>query len=262
MKTFLKVSILGLLIVLLAGYFIAAYAMGSVVKAGVNKVGPGITQSKVELAGANLSPLTGAGTLTGLAVGNPKGWSENNAFFLGKVSIDVEPMSVFGDTIVINEIVIDQPEFLYETKFVTSNIKDLLKNIEQYAGGGKEIGADKQEGAAKKFIVKKFRLTNGKATLGVGAAALPVPLPEVSLDDLGVKEGGITGGQLASAIMRDVLSKIVTATAGALGQLGGTAGNTSIEKTKEAARQLGDAVKGLFGKKPEPAPAPESPKKP
>lgn len=247
MKTFLKVSVLGLLVLVLAGYFVAAYAMGSVVKAGVNKVGPRITQSKVELDGANLSPLTGSGTLTGLAVGNPKGWSERNAFFLGKVAIDVEPSSVFGDTIVINEITIDQPEFLYETKFVSSNIKDLLKNIEQYAGGGKEIGAEK-EGPPKKFIVKKFRLTNGKATIGVSAAALPVPLPPISLDNLGVAEGGITGGQLAGAIMADVLRNIVTATAGALGQLGGTAGNTSVEKTKEAAKAAGDAIKKLFEK--------------
>jgi hypothetical protein len=248
MKTFLKVTVLGLLILLIAGYFVAAYAMGSVVKAGVNKVGPGITQSKVELAGASLSPLTGSGTLTGLAVGNPKGWSENNAFFLGKVSIDLEPASVFSDTIVINEVIIDQPEFLYETKFVTSNIKDLLKNIEEYAGAKKEIG--KEEGPPKKFIVKKFRLTNAKATLGVGVAALPVPLPEISLDNLGVAEGGITGSQVAAAVMKDVLAKIVTATAGALGQLGGTAGNTTIEKTKEAAQKVGDAVKDLFKKKP------------
>jgi hypothetical protein len=252
MKTFIKVSVLGLLIIALVGYFVVAYAMGSVVKAGVNNVGPKVTQTKVELAGAKLSPLTGSGTLTGLAVGNPQGWSENNAFFLGQVSLDVEPMSVFSDTIVINEVIIDQPEFLYETKFVSSNIKDLLKNIEQAMGANKEIGAEK-ESAPKKFIVKKLRLTNGKATIGVGAAALPVPLPEISLDDLGVKEGGITGAQLAGAVMRDVLSKIITATAGALGQLGGTAGNTSIEKTKEAAKAAGDAIRGLFQKKPEPA---------
>ncbi len=259
MKTFLKVSLLGLVVLLLVGYFVVAYSMGSVVKAGVNTVGPRITGSKVELAGAKISPLTGAGTLTGLAVGNPQGWSDRNAFSLGQVSIDLEPASVFKDTIVINEIVIDQPEFLYETKLVTSNIKDLLKNIEQYTGAKKEIG--KEEGPGKKFIVKKFRLTNGKATLGVGVAALPVPLPAISLDDLGVKEGGITGGQLAGAVMKNVLASIVNATAGALSQLGGTAGNTSIEKTKEAAKQAGDAIKGLFGKKPAPAPVPENPPK-
>ena len=254
MKTFLKLSVLGLLIVLIAGYFVLAYALGSIVKAGVNQVAPSITQSKVTLAGANISPLTGGGTLTGFTVGNPKGWSDANAFSLGKVAISVEPMSVFKDTIVINEIIIDQPEFLYETKFVSSNIKDLLNNIEQFAGGdSKDTG---KAGPAKKFIVKKFRLTNGKAALGVGSAALPVPLPPISLDDLGVSQGGFTSGQLAGAIMRSVLSSIVSGTANALGQLGGTAGNTTIEKTKEAAKATGDAIKGLFGKKPAPAPDP------
>jgi hypothetical protein len=249
MKTFLKVTVLGLLILLIAGYFVAAYAMGSVVKAGVNRVGPRITQSKVELSGANLSPLTGSGTLTSLAVGNPQGWSENNAFFLGKVSIKLEPRSVFRDTIVIDEIIIEQPEFLYETKFVSSNIKDLLKNIEGYTSTKKEIGADKEEGPPKKFIVKKLRLTNGKATIGLGGTALPVPLPEIALDNLGVAEGGITGSQVAALVMQDVLSKIVAATAGALGQLGGTTGSNSLEKTKEAAEKLGDAVKDIFKKK-------------
>jgi len=38
---------------------------------------------------------------------------------------------------VINELVIEQPEFLYETKIVSSNIGDLLKNIEQSMGARK-----------------------------------------------------------------------------------------------------------------------------
>lgn len=244
-KTFVVLG-LGALIVALVGYFAFAYFLGGLVKSGVNTFGPKLTQTKVELAGAQLSPLTGSGTLTGFKVGNPAGWSDRDAFYLGKVQMSIQPGSVFGDTIVINELVIDQPEFNYETKIVSSNIQELLKNIEASVGRGEQV-TDK-EGKPKKFIVKKFRLTNGKATLGVGAAALPVPLPPISLDDLGVRENGITAGQLAGAIMRDVLSKIVGATAGALGQLGGTAGATSLEKTKEAAKQLGDGIKGLFQK--------------
>jgi len=244
-KTFLVLG-LGLLILVLAGYFAVAYFLGGIVKSGVNTFGPKLTQSHVELAGAQLSPLTGSGTLTGLKVGNPPGWSPRDAFYLGKVQVRVQPGSVFGDTIVIDELLIDQPEFNYETKIVSSNIQDLLKNIESAVGRGEQV-TDK-EGKPKKFIVKKFRLTNAKATVGAGPTAVPVPLPPISLDDLGVKEGGLTGGQLAGAIMRDVLSKIVTAAAGALGQLGGTAGANSLEKTKEAAKQLGESVKGLFKK--------------
>ena len=55
---------------------------------------------------------------------------------LGKVHIDVKPFSIFGDHIVINEIIIDQPEFAYETKIIASNIGDLMKNIEAVTGGG------------------------------------------------------------------------------------------------------------------------------
>lgn len=245
-KPFLVLG-LGGLIVIIALYIGIAHFLGSVVQAGVNGFGPKLTQTKVVLAGASLSPLTGTGTLTGLAVGNPRGWSEGDAFALGKIHVDVEPFSIFGDHVVINEITIDEPVFNYETKIVTSNIKDLLKNIERFTGSGARTAGTK-EGKPIKFVVKKFRLTNAKATLGVGAAALPVPLPPVSLDDLGVAEGGLTADQLAGALMKNVLGSIVAGTANALGQTGGTAGAASLEKTKEAARQAGDALKNLFKK--------------
>lgn len=41
----------------------------------------------------------------------------------------VAPFFIFGDHIEIDEIIIDGPEFLYETRVFSSNIKDLLKNI-------------------------------------------------------------------------------------------------------------------------------------
>ncbi len=240
---------IGLVIVLLVGglYVGVAYFMGSIVKAGVNKMGPRLTQSKVELASANLSPLTGVGTLSGLSVGNPKGWSDGRAFYLGNVHVELEPRSVWGETIVINELTIDQPEFNYETKFISSNIKDLLNNIEAYTGKAEQPEA--KDGKPKKFIVKKFRLTNGKATLGVGPTAVPVPLPAISLDDLGVKEGGITGGQLAGAIMQDVLGSIVASTANMLGKVGSGVGAMGLEKTSEATKKAGETIKKLFGDK-------------
>lgn len=249
MMKFLKPAVLGLLGLLIAGYFVVAYALGSVVKSGVTNFGPKLTQTKVELASASLSPFTGSGTLSGLAVDNPRGWTEGRAFYLGKVSIDLEPMSVFGDHIVINELIIDQPEFAYETKIFSSNIKDLLENIEEFTGEGGKPAATK-EGKPIKFIVNKFRMTNAKATLGVGVAAVPVPVPPISLDNLGVAEGGITADQLATALMKNVLGSIVSGTASALGKVGSTSGATAVEKTKEAAKKAGESIKKLFDGKP------------
>lgn len=233
--------------ILVVAYIGLGFFLGSVVKTSVNAFGPKLTQTKVELKGAHISPFTGSGSLTGLSVGNPEGWSDNNALSLGKIHVDVQPFSIFGDHIVINEIIIDQPEFLYETKIIASNIKDLLKNIEEFAGDGGEEPTTKS-GKPIKFVVKKFRLTNGKARLGVGDAAIPLPLPPISMDNLGVKEGGITPDQLAGAVMQSVLGGIVSATGKAAAQVGATTGATASQAVGNAAKKTSEGIKKLFGK--------------
>lgn len=240
---------------LIAGGVVAALAvvvffclqifLGSVVKTGVNNFAPKITGTKVTLDGASISPVSGTGTLTGLYVGNPAGWASEKAFYLGKIHVDVAPFSILGDHIVVNEILIEQPEFVYETKLVASNIGDLLKNIEN-ATGAKDKAAQPtaKNGQPVKFEVKKFTLRDGKVTLGVSAAAISVPLPPIELSNLGTKEGGITPDQLAFAVMRSVTTSIVTASTKAIGQAAATGGAA----VGDAAKKGVDAVKGLFKK--------------
>jgi uncharacterized protein involved in outer membrane biogenesis len=246
MKKLLVYGGLAVLLLALVGYITLQFFLGSIVKAGVNRFAPTITQTKVELKGANISPLSGQGTLTGLTVGNPKGWTAENAFYLGNVHIDMQPFSVFRDHIVINEIVIDQPEFTYETKIVASNIGDLLKNIEQSTGDKTAATEPKaKNGQPIKFEVRHLKITNGKVTLGVGAAAIPLPMPPVELHDLGTKEGGITPNQLAFAVMQSVTTSVVAASTQAMTKVGGTSGAAAAE----AVKQTGEAIKNLFGGK-------------
>jgi uncharacterized protein involved in outer membrane biogenesis len=227
-------------------FFTLQVFLGSIVKTAVNNFAPKITGTKVTLDSASISPLSGAGTLTGLSVGNPTGWSAERAFYLGKVHVDVAPFSILGDHIVVNEIIIDQPEFTYETKIVASNIGDLMKSIEA-ATGSKDQAAQPtaKNGQPVKFEVRKFSLRNAKVTLGVGPAALTMPLPPLELTDLGTKDGGITPDQLVFAVMKNVSGSIVTASTKAIGQAGATAGAAAGNAVKNA----GEAVKGLFNKK-------------
>jgi hypothetical protein len=253
MKKVLGFSVVGLLVLAVVAYLVLQFFLGSIVKAGVNKFGPVMTQTKVELASASISPLSGSGTLSGLVVGNPKGWSEANLMSLGRVSVSLEPMSLFKDHIVINEIIVEQPEFLYETKLVASNVSDLLKNIEAAMGGNKAAEPQK-DGKPVKMVIKRFVLRDGKVTLGVGAAALPLPMPPIEITDIGTKEGGVTPAGVVFAVMRSVTTSIVTATTQALSKVSGTTGAAAAE----SAKQVGEAIKGLFGgsKKEQPAQPP------
>ncbi len=238
--------VLGILAGLAVVALIAStFFLGSIVKAGVNTVAPKITGTKVELAGARVSPLTGSGTLTGLFVGNPPGWQGDKAFYLGNISLKIDPMSLFRDHIIIDEIIINQPEFVYETKIVSSNIKELLEHIEAATGGP---ATTTEKGSAVKFVVKKFSMSNGTVSLGGGGSAITVPMPPLTMTDLGVKEGGITADQLAIAIMRNILGSVVGATTRAAGQIGSAGGAATIDAVSGAAQKAGQGIRNLFNK--------------
>ncbi|PTX92478.1 hypothetical protein [Opitutus sp. ER46] len=246
MKKILLIALGTVALLALVAYVTLQFFLGSIVKAGVNKFGPTITQTAVNLEGASISPLSGAGTLTGLTVANPAGWSPRNAFALGRVHVDMEPFSVFGDHIVINEIVIEAPEFSYETKIVSSNINDLLKNIEKSMGAQSGSQQPKaKNGQPLKLEIKKFVLRDGKVTLGVAGTAVTMPMPPIELTNLGTAEGGITPAAVTFAVMRSVTASVVTASTEALSKVGGTSGAAAAE----AAKQAGEAIKGWFGGK-------------
>ena len=242
MKKILGYSIVIVLVLGIGLYLTMQFFLGGIVKSAVNKFGPGITQTKVELQAANISPLSGVGTLTGLSVGNPAGWSQTDAFRLGKVHVNLEPLSLMKDRIEINELIIEEPEFFYETKVVASNVGDLLKNVEK-AIGSKEGEPKTSEGKPIKLVVKKLVLKNGRVIIGAGGQVVTVPLPPIDMADIGVKEGGVTPAQLGVAIMRHVTPTIVAASMQALTTGGGAAGAAAVE----GAKQIGGAIKGLFG---------------
>ncbi|MBC8010148.1 MAG: hypothetical protein H7067_08625 [Burkholderiales bacterium] len=226
MKKFLKVLavlfLLGVIAVAAVGFFF----IGPIVVKTVNTVGPKVTGTRVELASAKISPLIGGGTLSGLFVGNPEGWTQEKAFYLGTVRASVKPASLLSDCVVVNEVFIDAPEFVYEKRLMGgNNIDALIKQIETNMGGPTapttEPAADGEPAKPLKFIIKSFRLQNAKMSLIAGGQTITVPLPPLTITDLGVVEGGITADQVATAVLKRVSEQMIVAAAEALKNAGG-----------------------------------------
>jgi hypothetical protein len=219
MKIFLYV--IGSLVALaVIAFLIVAFMLGSIVKKGINHAGPQITQTSVVLEDAKISPFSGKGTLKGLTVGNPAGWTTPRAFYLGEVSIDLEPGSLTKDHIVINSIVIDRPEITFETKITSSNLQDLLKNIQQSSGASTPPSQPSPEGKPStpaedrkpvKLEVKSFRLQNAKVIVAGAGTTVPVEIPSLVLENLGTREGGLTPEQLAAAVLKEITAQVAQA---------------------------------------------------
>jgi len=224
----------GIFVLLAAAYLVLIFGCGSIVRSRLNAYLPRLTQTKVELTAAQLSPLSGTGTFLGLSVGNPKGWTAEEAFHLKSIHVEVVPSSIFSDHIVINEIDIDDPELVYESHLVSSNIGDLIKNIAKASHKPPGNGPTGQDGKRTTFVIRKLRLEKGHVKLGVGPTAVTLDLPATEFNNLG-SGAGVSAEELSLLIMRTIASDIVKGTAGELGK-----GVTGIGTV------AGDMLKGSF----------------
>jgi len=255
----IKKILLGLLllavIVIAAIYFVGSSVINKGVKSGVETYGPRVTQTDVTLAKVNISVFSGSGTLKGLIVGNPEGYKNENIFALGQIDLKVDTSTVFSDKIVIDKIIIKKPEISYETKFATSNVKQLLKNIEEFTGPSSGPDPEPDTGAKKQVVIKKLIIEDGTVYVGALGIGQTVPLPRIEMNNIGEDGDSMTMAEVAKLVLSKVLQSIGPAIAGAGDVLKGEGAAViqsvtegAVEKVDEAAKGVGDSIKGLFGK--------------
>src|SRR3989441_9729678 len=110
MKKLIIRGIVVLLVLLVLAVGVSIYFLGSIVKKGVETVGPRITRTEMKLDSATLSLLSGSGKLKGLFIGNPEGFKTESAIKAGSVSVSVVPGSVFSDKIHVTRVEVRAPE--------------------------------------------------------------------------------------------------------------------------------------------------------
>ncbi len=250
-----KVLLLLVLTALLGAYFFLGTLLGRGITAAVNKYGPPLTGTTVTLGAARLSPFTGAGSLGDLRVGNPSGFKTAKAFSVDQITVKVKPMSLLGDTIEVEEVIVRNPEFIFETTLLTSNLGTILANIEKNAGIEQRHPASTaaEADSAKKLIIRHFILEGAKANITAGKTVLTVPLATLELHDVGVAKGGVTPAEAAAEILPQVISMVTRTAVSTLGD------RDFRDKAVDFGTELGAAAEQLFNevtgkaqKKPQP----------
>ena len=226
MKTLLKI-VAGLAVVLIVLLVIGVLNLDRGIKAAVETVGPRLTKSEVTLADVDLSLKTGEGSLQGLVVGNPAGFSGANAFSLGEIFLSVEPGSITTDTIVINSIRIVAPEITYESGKSGTNLSQLQKNVSEAASGGgsASAGDESAEGEAKKLIVRDLKITGTKMRYVnplLDMKPVELALPDIQLTGIGERSNGATAAEVVRQVMVAINKNAANAAAnsGALKEAG------------------------------------------
>jgi len=209
--------------------------LDSLVKTAIEEAGSRVAGVKVSVADVKIAIKEGRGTIKGLTVANPKGFTSPTAISLGEVAVALDTGSITRNPVVITDVLVAAPQVTYELAAGGSNIDAIRKNVQSFAGGGKSEPAAK-DGASKKLVVDKLVVKDGKVSL-----ATPLPggkagasLPDIQLTNIGKASGGATAAEVAGQLL-DAISKT------ALKSVAGLGIDSVVQGAKGAA---GDAVKG------------------
>jgi hypothetical protein len=214
----------------------ASLWFGRGVKLAVERYAPGIVGAPVTVGAVILTPWSGRGSVTNLVIGNPPGYKGAHAVSVGSVEVKLELSSLASDTIVVESVVVRDPEIVYEVGSGGSNLSRLQKNAE--GAKGKSASDPAESGGGKSLFIKDLLVTGGQ--VGVSASALgsqsvKLPLPGVHLTNLGGK------GRSPAEAASEVLSAISASAGKAVAGLGGKALN---EAATQVMGRLGGLLKG------------------
>ena len=183
------------------------------VKRAIESRGPAITGTSVSVASVRISAIDGRGTLAGLVIGNPPGFSSPHAFRANVISVAVDPATLTADVPVIREIVIDAVDVTYENTGRGGNLETLQRNIGNAAQ--RDAPAERSKGDVRKaprryvidrILIRRARVSVLSPLLRGGAATFV--LPDIELRGLGSGGRGVTAAEAANQVVSAMAAKI------------------------------------------------------
>jgi uncharacterized protein involved in outer membrane biogenesis len=244
-----RVLLIGISIVVLAGIgalvFLAS-SLDSIVKQVIERTGSELTGTSVRLDSAEIDLGSGRGTLRGLRVANPEGFSSADVFSLGEITLEIDLGTLTQNPVVIRTVRIDAPEARVEVDAKgRTNVDVIRRHLEQAgsAGGGGESGGGGSSEATDtpRLRIQSFTFENGQVaadTSALGGKEKTQTLPTLSLRDV----GGASGAAPAE-IGEDVLDAY-------LGQIAKAAASGQLEQLidDKLGGDAGEAAKGVLRK--------------
>lgn len=232
----LKAAVLIAVVLGVIGAGAASLWLGRGVKLALERYGPGILGAPVTVDAVVLMPWSGRGAVRNLVVGNPPGFKGAHALKVGAVDVKIRLSSLTRDLIVVESVVVRDPEIRYEAASGGSNVARLQRNAESAAGkpASAPASAGAPAGSGKSLLIKDLVVSGGKvglAATALGGQAVTLPLPSVHLTDIGGKGRSPAAataevfraitGSVSKALAELATKRVAPAAAAALNKLGG-----------------------------------------
>jgi hypothetical protein len=212
----LAIVVAALLAIAAIGVYWAYNSLDVIVKVALEHYGPGIAGVSVTVGGVSISPHDGRGSLKGVEIGNPAGFSAPRAARLGEISVVLDPATVRAPIVIVHDITIDSPVITYERGKGGTNLDAIQKNIAAYVGRSAPVssagdGSTPVADTRHKFVIEKLSIRGAKVTMttaGLKGQGVSFDIPDIELTDVGKGRGGVTASEAANLVASTLISRI------------------------------------------------------
>jgi len=209
--------------------------LGEVAAGAITHYGSAMTKARVGVEHVEIHPSTGKGVISGLLIGNPREFRTPHAIRVEAIEIDVDLNTLASDAIVVRMVLVSKPDVIYEKGEKLTNFDAIQRNIESYLG---PAGKKAQRGNTR-LIVEELTICDATAHASapfMQGKTVSIPLPDISLRDIGKAKGGVSPGELGQEIAEAMKARL------------SVAGNLERLKrsTGEALDKAGASIKGLL----------------
>ena len=228
-------------VVLAAAVYFLLTSLDAIVERAIERYGSEITGTAVRVASVDISLSSGRGTVRGLSIANPEGFSSDPAFRLEEITLQIDVGSVTSSPIVVDEISIGAPTVLFEVnESGAANVDVIRRNAES----GEPAAGEEEE--PLRLVIRKFSLHRGEIdadTTAVGGKEVEVKLRPLDLSNIGAPQGA-TPGEIGRIMARALTRQVAVAVAAQ--RIGSYLENKIDEKLEgEAAEAAKDLLRSL-----------------
>ncbi|MCF8198469.1 MAG: hypothetical protein K9J42_06865 [Sulfuritalea sp.] len=216
-----------------AGLFWLSGNIDGLIKSAITDYGSAMTQARVSVGAVKVDPANGKGMIGYLQIGNPQGFKTAYALKVGRIDVDIDIASIASDVIHIRRIAIVAADVIYEKGDTMTNFDAIQKNIANY------LGPTNNKSGGTKLIVDELTIRDTHAQASatfMNGKTVGLPLPAITLKNLGKAKGGITPGELGQEVTGALKAKLA----------GAFSFDRLIKSTGQALEKAGSAIKGLF----------------
>ena len=248
--------ILGVIVAIVAvvviGVFVVFQNLDGIIKKVIEDVGSEVTGTAVRVSSVKFTLKEGRGEIYGLTIANPPGYQSNNLFAMDEVAVQVQPRSLTGPVIVINEVRVDGARLTAEQKGTTTNVNELLDKLK--AGSGQDEPAESAGPTDLRLMMEQFAFINSAGTVKTQQfGERELKIPDVRMSNLGDKSTGLTPDQLAREMLSALMKQMEKAVGNYLEDMAKEAAQKEINKRLdenigEENRKKLEGLKGLIKK--------------